>query len=145
MTTVFVREVALRYKGKKGKSFSAINAPESAACFIRRIVPDNVKEHFVALFLSQSHEVVAYSVIATGIASSCPVHAREVFQPAIIAGACAILVGHTHPSGSCNPSMEDQIVTKQLKQAGELLGIPLLDHVIVADESFYSFHDHAAM
>jgi len=145
MKTEFVREVSLRYKGRKEKWFSAIRSPENAACFVRSILPDNVKEHFVALFLNAQHEVVAYSIVATGMASSCPVHPREVYQPAIIAGACAILVAHSNPSGTCEPSADDKAITKRLKEAGELLGIPLLDHVIVTDYCFYSFNDQAAL
>ena len=141
METTFVREVSLRYKGRKRKGFSFISGPSKAAEFVRGVLLDNVREHFVALFLSQSHCVAGYSIVSTGTASACPVHIREVFQPAIMAGACALIAAHNHPSGSIQPSEQDRNLTKRLKEAGDLLGIPLLDHVIVTDWEYFSFSD----
>jgi len=140
MNTVFVREIQLRYKGAR-KAFFGIGEPQNAATFIVKILPDNVREHFVALYLNSQHRVVAYSVVATGTASSCPVHPREVFQPAIMCGAHAVLIAHNHPSGDTSPSIEDRAVTKNFKDAGKLLSIPVLDHLIVSNSGFYSFHE----
>lgn len=142
MSTTFVREVSLRYRGpRRGESFDPIASPAEASRFIRRVLPDNVREHFVALFLDGRHQVCGFYVAATGTAASCPVTAREVFQPAIIAGAIAIIVAHNHPAGSVIPSVEDRTVTRRLYEAGDLLGIPLLDHIIVGDVGHYSFKE----
>ncbi|MHC1763405.1 MAG: JAB domain-containing protein [Verrucomicrobiia bacterium] len=142
MTTTFLREVQLTYRGpRRGKPFPAANAPEKAAAFMRKILPDNVREHFLALFLNGRHDVAAFFVAATGTANTCPVGVRELFQAAIHAGAVSVIVGHNHPSNDANPSPEDRAVTKRLAEAGELLGIPLLDHVIVGSNSFYSFRE----
>lgn len=135
---VFVREVRINYHGPKRKVLKGITQPEDAAEFFRKLLPDNSREHFIGLYLNGAHEIIAYNIIATGIANSCPVHAREVYQAAILSGAVSVLVAHNHPSGKCIPSAEDRIVTKKLKEAGELLNIKLLDHVIVTDSSHYS-------
>src|SRR5437868_4643251 len=122
---VFVREVRINYHGPKRKVFKGIREPVDAAEFIRKLLPDNSREHFIGLYLNGAHEIIAYSIIATGIANSCPVHPREVYQAAILSGAVSLLVAHNHPSGQCNPSAEDKAVTKKLKEAGELLNIKL--------------------
>ncbi|MEI6078556.1 MAG: JAB domain-containing protein, partial [Verrucomicrobiota bacterium] len=107
----------------------------------RRILPDNVREHFLVLFLNSSHHVVSYYVAASGTANSCQVGVREVFQAAVLSGAVAIVVGHNHTSGETIPSPEDHAVTGRLKEAGALLGIPLLDHLIVGTSGFFSFRE----
>ena len=87
------------------------------------------------------HTIAGYSLTSTGTINSCQVHPREVFQNAILVGAVSILVGHNHPSGDLTPSKEDRSVTALIKEAGELLGIKCLDHVIVAEEGHFSFAD----
>lgn len=139
--TTFVREVATIYRGAR-RATKRILEPSDAADFIRSVLPDNSREHFVALFLDGGHKIVAFSVISTGTANACPVHPREVFQNAIHVGAVALVVGHNHPSGDVVPSHEDERMTARLKQAGEILGIPLLDHLIIGDESIHSFSEH---
>ena len=145
MTVNYVRELTLKYRGRKGARFDAANAPERAARLIRRVLPDNVREHFVALLVDARTQVVGYYLVATGTGSSCPVGAREVYQAAVIAGAHALVVGHNHPTNDLTPSLEDRAVTQRLKAAGELLGIQVLDHLIIGNESFYSFHEHGEL
>jgi DNA repair protein RadC len=89
---VFIRELAIVYRGSE-RARVRILEPEDAALFIKGVLPDNSREHFVALYLDGSHQVVAYQVVGTGIANSCPVHPREVFQPAVLVGAIAIVLG----------------------------------------------------
>lgn len=136
---VYVREVRINYHGPKRKILKGIKEPAEAAELVRKLLPDNSREHLIGLYLNGAHEVIAYSVIATGIANSCPVHPREVYQAAILSGAVSILVAHNHPSSNCTPSREDRAVTKMLKSAGDLLNIKLLDHIIVTEENHYSF------
>lgn len=143
MTTTFVREIALRYRNKKRlEPLNPITSPDKAAEFIRKILPDNVREHFVALFLDSAHHVSGFYVVATGTANSCPVGIREVFQGAILAGALGLVVSHNHPSGNVVPSHDDHMITKRLIEAGALLGIPVIDHVIVGPDKFYSFKEN---
>ena len=91
--TTFVREVTAVYRGAR-RATVEMGTPEGAADFIRKVLPDNSREHFVALYLDAGHKVMAFSVIATGTANSCPVHPREVFQMGFLTGAIAIIVGH---------------------------------------------------
>lgn len=145
MTVTYVRELTLKYRTKKGECFAVAHAPERAAQLIRRVLPDNVREHFVVLLVDVKAQVVGYYVAATGTASSCPVGSREIFQAAVVAGAHALVLGHNHPTGLPAPSPEDHAVTQRLKQGGELLGIQILDHLIVGRDSFYSFHEHGQL
>jgi len=89
------------------------------------------KEHFVTFYLDASHRVIYAEVVSIGTLTASLVHPREVFAPAVAHRAAAIIVAHNHPSGLENPSREDRITTKRLADAGKILGIPLLDHVIV--------------
>ena len=126
----FIREVAVRYVGRSARIASAIRRPPEVVEFMRRVVRDDAREHFVALYLDGRHRPIAHQVVSVGTASASLVHPREVFQPAILVGACAAIVGHNHPSGDCAPSQDDREVTRRLAQAGALLGVPLLDSVV---------------
>ncbi len=138
----FVREVTLRYRRPRRLALmDAVVSPAKAAEFLRRILPDNVREHFLVLFLNGRNQVVSYFVAATGTANSCQVGVREVFQAAIVAGAVSVVAGHNHPSGETVASPEDKAITIRLRQAGELLGIPVLDHVILGSDGFFSFRE----
>ena len=126
----FIREVAVRYVGRSARITSAIRRPAEVVDFMRRVVRDDAREHFVALYLDGRHRPIAHQVVSVGTASASLVHPREVFQPAVLVGACAAIVGHNHPSGDTTPSPEDRDVTRRLAQAGVLLGVPLLDSVV---------------
>jgi DNA repair protein RadC len=142
----YVRELTLKYRGpKRPADLDAILSPEKAAAFMRQVLPDNVREHFLTLFLNSANRVVGYFVAATGTANSCQVGAREVFQAAVVGGAVAIVVGHNHTSGETTPSLEDRVVTKRLREAGELLGIPMLDHLIIGIDHHFSFRESGQM
>src|SRR5574338_15618 len=93
-------------------------------------IREDAREHFVALYLDGRHRPIAHQVVSVGTASASLVHPREVFQPAVLIGACALLVAHNHPSGDPTPSAEDREITRRLVDAGALLGIPLLDSLV---------------
>lgn len=101
------------------------------------------KEQLRGLYLNSRHRVIHDEVISVGSLTSNVVHPREVFQPAIERAAVAVIIGHNHPSGSLQPTLADTEVTEQLRAAGEVLGIELLDHLIIAGEKFVSII-HAA-
>ncbi len=94
---------------------------------------DLPQEQFHALLLNAQHRVVREAAITRGILDASLVHPREVFRPAVVERAAAIILVHNHPSGDPAPSAEDRAVTRQLESAGRALGIPVLDHVIVGD------------
>jgi len=125
-----IREVAIRYVGSRRRIPSMITRPEEVAQYLRRRVQDDTREHFVAIYLDGRHRPIADSIVSIGTATAALVHPREVFQPAVAIGACALLLGHNHPSGDVTPSTEDLVVTKRLAEAGRILGVTLLDHVI---------------
>lgn len=128
----FIREVRATYH-PTGTPPISIADPEQAAAFIRSVLSDNSREHFVALYLDGSHRIACYSIVSIGTANSCPVHPREVLQRAILCGAVSLLIAHNHPSGELEPSREDLAVTRKLKEACELIGIRLLDHLVISD------------
>ena len=136
----YIREVKINYKKNNKKAF-LITEPKNVVEFIRKVLPDNSREHCVALYLNSSHEVIYYALISTGTANSALLAPREIYQRAIAVGAIATIISHNHPSGCVEPSNEDLKVTAKIKSAGELIGIKLLDHVIVSDSGFYSFSD----
>lgn len=142
MENTFIREVSARYKKTQKPKFGISDAKDVADFVRTKVIKDNTKEHFVVLSLDASHKVASYSIVSVGTANYSVVHPREVFQIAILSGAVAIIVAHNHPSGEVKPSDADHQVTKKLKEAGELLGIKVLDHVIVGDDSYHSFVQH---
>ena len=140
-TTTFVREVTARYRGPR-RRIHRISEPKDAADFIRKVLPDNVREHFIVLYLDGAHKVSAYSVVATGSANACPIHPREVFQIAVLVGAVALVAAHNHPSNDVSPSEADRKITRSLKNAGDILGIKLLDHLVIGEIGFHSCQEH---
>lgn len=96
------------------------------------------REAFLVLLLDHKNRCVGVTVVSIGSLSASLVHPREVFKAAILANAAAIIVLHNHPSGDPTPSREDRDITSRLKRCGETLGIPLLDHVIVAMDGYRS-------
>lgn len=96
------------------------------------------KEQLRGLYLNSRYQVVHDEVISIGSMTSNIVHPREVFQPAIERGAVALIIAHNHPSGSLEPTLADIQVTEQLQAAGEVLGIELLDHLILAKDKYFS-------
>jgi DNA repair protein RadC len=109
----------------------------------QQLLPYTVKkqENFLVLTLDGSHQTINVHEVTKGIANRTLVHPREVFAPAIEDRAVAIIIAHNHPSGKTDPSGEDLDITRRLVDAGEILGIPVLDHVIVGRESYTSLKD----
>ncbi len=97
------------------------------------------KEHFLAVTLNGGHNIIQIHVVSIGTTNSAFVHPREVFYEAIKENASAILVCHNHPSGSVEPSDEDIECTRKLLDASKIIGIPILDHIIIDCNSYYSF------
>jgi len=105
------------------------------------------REHFVVIMVDRKNRLIGINTVSVGSLTASIVHPREVFKVAILSNAAAIICGHNHPSGASQPSGEDRSLTRRLAQAGHLLGIDLLDHVIIGDGStdFYSFADHGEL
>jgi DNA repair protein RadC len=99
---------------------------------------DRKQEHFICVSINGANEVITTRVISVGLVNRTQVHPREVFADPITDRASAIIVAHNHPSGALIPSKEDLEITSQLKTAGEILGIKLLDHIIFNGKGYYS-------
>lgn len=138
-------KLCLVHENKPRRKPLVIQSPEDAAKLLAplKMAPE---EHFISLHLNVKHEVIGLHEVSHGSLAASLVHPREVFKAAIIANSYAILVCHNHPSGSAiKPSSEDIDTTKQLLQAGKLLGVALVDHVIVGPNRrapAYSFREH---
>ena len=97
------------------------------------------KEHFLALHLNTRHIVVREELVSVGSLSASIVHPREVFRAAIMESSASLILVHNHPSGDPTPSDDDIAITTRLSEVGELVGIPVVDHVVLGDGAFYSF------
>ena len=121
-----------------------VTSPQSLANVLQAILDneseiDKQKEHLWTIGLNTKNVVQYVELVSLGILDASLVHPREVFRLAVSKGVSSIVVGHNHPSGDITPSKEDLAVTKRLREAGQVLGIPVLDHVIIGQGSFYSF------
>lgn len=103
------------------------------------------REHFLVLPLSAKNEVLMVADVSVGTLTNALVHPREVFEPPIRCGAAHIILAHNHPSGDPAPSAEDHRLTRVLKDAGALLGIPVTDHVIIGGAGFFSFAEEGVL
>ncbi len=103
-----------------------------------RHVADRRQEHFLCVSLNGANEVIAIRTVSMGLVNRALVHPREVFADPITDRATAVIVAHNHPSGNLLPSADDLAITRQLKKAGQTLGIRLLDHLIFNTTSYYS-------
>jgi DNA repair protein RadC len=99
------------------------------------------KEHFWSVHLSAKNRILCLDLVSVGSLSAAVVHPREVFKSALLSSASSMLFVHNHPSGETAPSNEDREITRRLKEAGELLGITVIDHLIIGD-GYLSFADH---
>lgn len=130
-----VRERTLLYNGNR------ITAPEQCTEAFRTLIGLPDREFFVAMHLDGKNRINSVSVISQGSLNQSIVHPREVFKCALLSNAAAIIVVHNHPSGDVTPSQEDIAITKRLKEAGDIMGIRILDHIIVNTDNgdFCSF------
>jgi DNA repair protein RadC len=100
------------------------------------------QEHFIIISLDGAHKPIRTRVITIGLVNKTMIHSREVYRQAIKDNAVAVILAHNHPSGNIEPSLEDIEITRRLKDAGETIGIQVLDHVIIGKFGSYSFAEH---
>ncbi len=103
------------------------------------------REHFMVVGLDAKHAIIGVNTVSIGSVTLSIVHPREVFKPAILMNASAVILAHNHPSGDSTHSQEDRALTRRLKDAGELLGITVLDHLVLGEGRYYSFADHGTL
>ena len=119
-----------------------MSQPEKVAEFLRAIgLASQEQEHLVTLLLNPKNAVTGYYVVTIGLVNQAQCAGREAFRHAIIANATGIILAHNHPSQHCEPSHDDVRLTSLMKDAGNLVDIKLLDHVIVSETSYFSFRE----
>ncbi|MCP4107309.1 MAG: JAB domain-containing protein [Desulfobacteraceae bacterium] len=104
-------------------------------------IKDKKQEHFVCISLNSANRVIRKRIITIGLLNKTQVHPREIFADAITDRAAAIIIAHSHPSGEPEPSVSDLKITQRIQEAGKIIGINVLDHIIVSKDSYYSFQE----
>jgi DNA repair protein RadC len=117
----------------------AVRHGGDVAALLHEFLGDDPRERFAVVYLDTRHRPIAVHEAHVGTCDSTQVHPREVFGPALSLAATSIVVAHNHPSGDPTPSAEDRLVTDRLRDAGTLLGIQLLDHLVIGSARYYSF------
>ena len=118
-----------------------ISCPNDALGLLQRQLAFQDREIFCIVILDARNQVLGVNTVSIGSVSASIVHPREVFRPVILMGASSIILSHCHPSGDPSPSQDDIELTKRLAKAGEILGIEVLDHIIIADNQFLSLKE----
>ena len=144
-TVLAALEIGRRIASAKPLEKIQLSCPQDVADFLMPRLRYAAKEQFVVILLNNKNKVIGTEVVSEGSLSSSIVHPREVYAPAILHHAAAIMVAHNHPSGDPKPSTEDTEVTRVLARSGKVLGIPMIDHVIIGDGNYYSFLENEAL
>jgi len=135
---MILREAEVTYTGRRIDAQRKISTAEHANEILDAYgLHSRAQETFVVMYLNTKHQCLAVQTVAMGSLGSVEIHPREVFRGAVIAGAAAVILAHNHPSGDTAPSRDDIELTARLKQCGDLLGVPVLDHIITAQGGNY--------
>lgn len=130
-----VKEGSLLYKNR------TVHSPQNGFDLMKQFLGDVDREHFIVMCLDTKNQPTSLNICHIGSLNSSLVHPREVFKPAILSNAASIMVGHNHPSGNPEPSQADIIMTRRLEEAGDLMGIRLLDHLIIGEDTYISLKE----
>ncbi|HHT43382.1 MAG TPA: DNA repair protein RadC [Firmicutes bacterium] len=138
-------ELAKRLADARMEYQGVVNSPSDAAQLVLRELSMADKEHFMIIMLNTKNRVIAKKVISIGHLQASLVHPREMFKEAIRRSSAAVILVHNHPSGDLTPSRDDITTTERLREAGSLLGIDVLDHIIVGDNRYFSFREQGLL
>jgi len=145
--TITLRELTIRYSVKANATGQPViigrtlSTPGASAAALVALLQDEPGEVFAILCLSTKHRVIAYHEVSRGTLDATLVHPREVFKAALLSNAASIILTHNHPSGDPTPSPDDHQLTRRLVDAGRLIGVEVLDHIIVGDGRYFSFRE----
>ena len=131
--------LASRFQARKLERFDRFTSPQQVFDYFHHEFRDSRKEYFLALLLDGKNRIIRRVQVSEGSLNQSIVHPREVFSPAVKESAAALILVHNHPTGDPAPSGEDIAVTRRLREAGDLMGIKVLDHIIVGDGEYVSF------
>ena len=130
-----------RLAAEPAREIRRVRGPRDVYGRLGPLLRDRRQEEFWALHLDTQNRVLIERCLTVGLLNSSLVHPREVFAPAIAAGAASLILAHNHPSGDPEPSPEDIAVTRQLVESGRLLGIPVRDHIVLGDGAYVSLRE----
>jgi DNA repair protein RadC len=130
-------EISRRAFKKEDNSLPLINSAKDAVFYLQEIRKSK-KEKLMALFLNARNQLLHKEIVSVGVLNANLIHPREIFKPAVDCLAASVILAHNHPSGDASPSEEDVEITKRLQEAGEIMGIELVDHLVVTDKDFKS-------
>ena len=140
-TIVAAVELGRRLSTRAAQKLEKIEGPEDVARYASPLLRFEQKEHFLVMLLDVRNRVLAMPTISIGSLTASVAHPREIFREAIRYSAATMILIHNHPSGDPTPSREDIQITKQMMKAGEIMGIPVLDHIIIAGDGFLSLKE----
>lgn len=140
-TSHCVREVVSIYKGRPVK-MEIMNQPSKAAGFARIRIGSFPREAVICLYLNTKLELLAWNTVSLGAVNMSTFDMREIFFHAIKHYASSIILTHNHPSGGVKPSVEDIAITHRVQETGKIIGVPLVDHIIVTENDFYSLKEN---
>ena len=140
-TIVAAVELGRRLSTRAAQKLEKIEGPEDVARYASPLLRFEQKEHFLVMLLDVRNRVLAMPTISIGSLTASVAHPREIFREAIRYSAANMILIHNHPSGDPTPSREDIQITKQMMKAGEIMGIPVLDHIIIAGDGFLSLKE----
>lgn len=129
------KEGSIMYGARK------ISSPSDAVNLIGEFMGDSDREEFIIIAIDTKNQPTAINVCSIGTLNATLVHPREVFKMAILANANSIIIAHNHPSGDVSPSKEDINITTKLKEAGDIIGINITDHLIIGSGNYMSFKE----
>ncbi|GIQ70177.1 UPF0758 protein YsxA [Xylanibacillus composti] len=138
-------ELGKRLARTAKKNAFRIHSPQDVADYIKEDVRYLCNEHFICLYLNTKNGVIGHETLSVGSLNASIVHPREVFRAAMKRACASIICVHNHPSGDPTPSPEDIQITRRLAEAGQIVGIELLDHVIVGDQDFISLKEQGLL
>ena len=146
MKNNIVSEVELTYKNNVPyNQRQKISNSQGAYEILTNLFPENTmdyRETFIVLYLNRANQVLGYSVISQGGTTCTTVDVKMIIQTALLANASCIMLAHNHPSGNLHPSSDDNRITNRIIEAARLFDITVLDHIIITNESYYSFTDN---
>lgn len=146
--TLTLAEISVSYKSMQFvQPSSKVTAAEDIYKLLQPIFQDFVEHHeeFWIVLLNRANKVLGVSQIGKGGLAGTVADPKIIFQCALKANACSIIMAHNHPSGQLNPSQADISLTSKIKEAGKMLDLPLLDHLIMTAETFYSFQNEGLL
>jgi DNA repair protein RadC len=138
-------ELGRRLAARRLEAGSQIRSPADVFQHFHPRLRHLPQERFLAVLLDGRHRVLRHELVSQGTLTASLVHPREVFRPALRECAAALVLVHNHPSGDPTPSREDREITERLVRAGEILGVPVLDHVVVAERGYSSLRETSSV